>query len=77
MTFGAAIQGYNNVHFNYIILTEANILQTPVYAYCTALLLFRCTASQNLGLFTPGPDLSVCRPWAGSLLEAPTHPQML
>jgi len=25
----------------------------------------------------PGPDLSVWRPWAGSLLEAPTHPQML
>jgi len=24
-----------------------------------------------------GPDLSVWRPWAGSLLEAPTHPQML
>jgi len=24
----------------------------------------------------PGPDLSVWRPWAGSLLEAPTHPQM-
>ena len=23
------------------------------------------------------PDLSVCRPFAGSLLEAPTHPQML
>jgi len=26
---------------------------------------------------TAGPDLSVWRPWAGSLLEAPTHPQML
>jgi len=25
----------------------------------------------------PGPDLSVWRPWPGSLLEAPTHPQML
>ena len=24
-----------------------------------------------------GPDLSVWRPWAGSLLEAPTQPQML
>ena len=24
-----------------------------------------------------GPDKSVWRPWAGSLLEAPTHPQML
>jgi len=24
-----------------------------------------------------GPDLSVWRPWAGSLLKAPTHPQML
>ena len=24
-----------------------------------------------------GPDLSVWRPWAGSLLDAPTHPQML
>jgi len=24
-----------------------------------------------------GPDLSVWRPWAGSLLEAPTHHQML
>ena len=24
----------------------------------------------------PGPDLSVWRPWAGPLLEAPTHPQM-
>ena len=24
-----------------------------------------------------GPDLSVWIPWAGSLLEAPTHPQML
>ena len=24
-----------------------------------------------------GPDLSVWRPWAGSLLQAPTHPQML
>ena len=23
------------------------------------------------------PDLSMWRPWAGSLLEAPTHPQML
>jgi len=22
------------------------------------------------------PDLSMWRPWAGSLLEAPTHPQM-
>ena len=26
---------------------------------------------------TTGPDLSVWRPWAGPLLEAPTHPQML
>jgi len=25
----------------------------------------------------PVPDLSMWRPWAGSLLEAPTHPQML
>ena len=24
-----------------------------------------------------GPDLIVWRPWAGSLLEAPTHPQIL
>jgi len=24
-----------------------------------------------------GPDLSMWRPWARSLLEAPTHPQML
>jgi len=24
-----------------------------------------------------GPDLSVWRPWAGSLLKASTHPQML
>jgi len=24
-----------------------------------------------------GPGLSVWRPWAGSLLDAPTHPQML
>jgi len=29
------------------------------------------------GAFFSGPDLSVWRPWAGSLLEAPTHPQML
>ena len=31
----------------------------------------------SLELACPGPDLSVWRPWAGSLLEAPTHPQML
>ena len=31
----------------------------------------------RLAVTGPGPDLSVWRPWAGSLLEAPTHPQML
>ena len=37
-------------------------------------------AKTRLGLkvkVISGPDLSVRRPWAGSLLEAPTHPQML
>ena len=34
----------------------------------------RRTVTQTL----PEPDLSACRPWAGSLLEAaPTHPRML
>jgi len=36
----------------------------------------KITVKQKL-LLPAGPDLSVRRPWAGSLLEAPTHPQML
>ena len=31
----------------------------------------------KISLVAPGPDLRVWRPWAGSLLEAPTHPQMV
>ena len=33
--------------------------------------------SCNKRALRTGPDLSVWRPWAESLLEAPTHPQML
>ena len=32
---------------------------------------------EHVCLSVSWPDLSVWRPWAGSLLEAPTHPQML
>ena len=32
---------------------------------------------QTFKQFNTGPDLSVWRPWAGSLLEAPTRPQVL
>ena len=30
-----------------------------------------------VGKLVVGPDLSVWKPWAGSLLAVPTHPQML
>jgi len=32
---------------------------------------------QTFKQFNTGPDISVWRPWAGSLLEAPTRPQVL
>jgi len=38
--------------------------------YAMALCLFVCLSQAGL-------DFSVWRPWAGSLLDAPTHPQML
>ena len=34
-------------------------------------------STENARLGNTRPDLSVWRPWAGSLLEAPTNPQML
>jgi len=49
------------------------------FIYRTGPIRWTKADSGQLGGLTlgAGPDLSVWRPWAGSLLEAPTHPQML
>ena len=49
-----------------------------LFAYSVIIDRFAHFAFMAFNLLTsPWPDLSVWRPWAGSLLEAPTHPQML
>jgi len=57
---------------------------TAAAASCNLTCASPVTASRSLHCFETlppaeesGSDLSVWRPWAGSLLEAPTHPQML